>query len=385
MDATLNTLLDSGSSADHLDDVGATHGFDYPSSVEDDGAVHASTREIIVHSRSSSHQSAGTSSVYEDSILPASHSTSAPYSYSSPDYSASQFIQQNSRVHHVSPAQGRSEPGSSLSSLSPQPHLSELNHTYLSNSHLQQPAHPQSSNVFPSETIGGHAAYWTSAMGMARGSQSRNPGSSWPSVPPLNTAGIRDRPLSTLSAPRSDLYSPPSQRAWSSTHSQPSPSNSSASSHLSSQSSHFPVHALSSSSYYATQPHSPGTYQSSTPSSASTHSSSPETYFGSSSHFQGGSFGARSAGYDQPTSFLQLQSSVPHSATSPYQHGAHDPDAQLSARSSAISRSISAAGTLSASSLSQNMHAMAASTHPSGPYSTSSQVSYWDRSKLDGH
>ena len=312
-DAIVNPLLDPSASGDVGDDFSAAHDFDYQSVDGQD------LGRDLAPSRGSSHS--GVASGYDDnSSVTSSHPALSSFGYPGNDFSASQVTSSGTRlrlssIHDHAPSE--TPPLASL----PSHHYSDTSiHSHAYPSHASHPPNTAaSSSGYGSDHIGS-SSLWGGASSGVRGDHNRTMQPTWTSTPPgirpLNVGEqLRERPNSTAHA-KSEVYSHPSPRPWSTSTSQASPAVSSASSHVSSRSSNnYPLQTLSSPFFPAS--HSPGAY----PSSTSSSSPASENYYAPGSQLQGGSYGGRvGGGYEQQ----QYDShSVPHSNT-PHVSLAHE-------------------------------------------------------------
>ncbi|KAH8985031.1 hypothetical protein EDB83DRAFT_232715 [Lactarius deliciosus] len=312
-DATATPLLDPSASGDVGDDFSAGHDFDYQSVDGQDLA------RDLAPSRGSSHS--GVASGYDDnSTVTSPHHALSSFGYSANDFPASQAPSSGTRLRHLSSI--HDHPPSETPSLAslPSHHYPDTSiHSHAYPSHASHsPNTVTSSSGYGPDHIGG-SSFWGGASSGVRGDHGRTIQPTWastpPVIPPLNVGEqLRERPSSTAHA-KSEVYSHPSPRPWSTSTSQASPAISSASSHVSSCSSNsYPLQTLSSPFFPAS--HSPGAYQSSTSSSPT----ASENYYASGSQLQGSSYGNRAGGgYEQ-----QYDShSVPNSNT-PHVSNAHE-------------------------------------------------------------
>ena len=310
-DATANPLLDPSASGDVGDDFSAGHDFDYQSVDGQDLA------RDLAPSRGSSHS--GVASGYDDnSSVTSPHPALSSFGYSGNEFPASQVPSSGTRLRHLSSI--HDHPPSETPSLAslPSHHYSDTSiHSHAYPSHATHPPNTTtSSSGYGPDHMGG-SSFWGGASSGIRGDHSRTIQPTWaatpPVIPPLNIG--EQRPNSTAHA-KSEVYSHPSPRPWSTSTPQASPAVSSASSHVSSRSSNnYPLQTLSSPFFPSS--HSPGAYQSSTSSS----SPGSENYYAPGSQLHGGSYGGRAgSGYEQQ----QYNShSVPHSNT-PHVSSAHE-------------------------------------------------------------
>ncbi|KAI0246561.1 hypothetical protein BJV78DRAFT_126208 [Lactifluus subvellereus] len=313
-DATSNPLLDPSTAGDAGDDFPTAHDFDYQPVDGQDPA------RDLAPSRSSSHS--GIAPGYgENSSVSSPHPALSPYGYSNNDYPTSHVPTSGTRLPTLSSIQDHPPPEAPSMGPLPSHHYPDTAmHSHPYPSHPSQPATsvPSSSAYGPDHIAG--SSFWGSASGI-RGDHGRTIQATWtsapppPVIPPLNVGEqLRERPAAAATHAKSEVYSDPSPRPWSTSTSQPSPAISNAFSRVSSHSSNnYPLQTLTSPLFPA--PHSPGAYQSST-SSSSTPSGSPENYYSSGPQLQGGSYGGRAgSGYEQPTIYashpLQPRSSRP--------------------------------------------------------------------------
>lgn len=333
-------MLDGSPSADAGDEMSGFHEFDYPSPVEDDDSVNHSPRDLAF-----SRTGLLSSAAYEDSQgFPSSHHHPHPHSYSS--YSSSSDLHPHGQLSHsggnrviqLPSVHDRSGSEGSLSGSASQ-HSSSGDLT----SHAGYSSQMQPSQIFGSapDQLGVHAYQWPLPSAPRGATQTRGASTAWPPsmITPLNTGGggpggggRNDRSLPALSASKLDIYTPHSHshlsRPWStSTASQPSPTASSASSHLSSQSySHQPLPTLSAPFFpdgRTGPPPSPPQYHSS---GASSNSASPEAYFSTAAQLplpiaNGSAYGRAGGGaaeYDTPS--YGVHHSHPSGGGGGYQH-----------------------------------------------------------------
>ncbi|KAI9437336.1 hypothetical protein H4582DRAFT_2153630 [Lactarius indigo] len=272
-----------------------------------------------LHRRAAARTS-GVASGYDDnSSVTSPHPALSSFGYSTNDFPASQPPSSGTRLRHLSSI--HDHPPSETPSLAslPSHHYPDTSiHSHAYPSHASHsPNTATSSSGYGSDHMGG-SSFWGGASSGVRGDHGRTIQPTWastpPVIPPLNVGEqLRERPNSTAHT-KSEVYSHPSPRPWSTATSQASPAISSASSHVSSSSNNYPLQTLSSPFFPAS--HSPGAYQSSTSSS----STASENYYASGSQLQGSSYGGRAGGgYEQ-----QYDShSVPHSNT-PHVSSAHE-------------------------------------------------------------
>jgi transcription factor SOX1/3/14/21 (SOX group B)/transcription factor SOX9 (SOX group E) len=315
-DATTNPLLDPSTTGDTGDDFPVAHDFDYQSVDGQDPA------RDLAPSRGSSH--AGMASGYGDnSGGPSPHATISPYGYPTNEYSASHIPASGPRLPHLSSIHVHDHPPSGAPSLAslPSHHYADTSmHSHGYPSHASQP----SANGTSSSTCGPDHIAGSSLWGNVRSDHGRTMQPTWttapPVIPPLSDQ-IRERGGPPTVHTKTEVYSDPSPRPWSTPTSQASPAISSASSHVSSQSSNgYPLQTLS--SPFFPPSHSPGAYQSSA-SSSSTPSGSPENYYSSGSQLQGSSYGGRAGGgYEQAT--IYNSHPVLHSSISHHPSSAHE-------------------------------------------------------------
>ena len=264
-----------------------------------------------------------TSGYGDNPSVPSPHATLSPYGFPTSDYPASHIPASGPRLPHLSSIHVHDHTPSEVPSLAslPSHHYPDTSmHSHAFPSHASQPptSAPSSSAGGPDHIAG--SSFW----GSIRGDHGRAIQPAWttapPVIPPLNVGDqLRERAAAAVHT-KSEVYSDPSPRPWSTSTSQASPAISSASSHVSSQSSNgYPLQTLS--SPFFPPSHSPGAYQSST-SSSSTPSGSPENYYSSGSQLQGSSYGGRAGGgYEQATIYSHP---VPHSSTSHHTSSAHE-------------------------------------------------------------
>ena len=312
-DATVNTLLDPSASGDAGDDFSAAHDFDYQSVDGQDLA------RDLAPSRGSSHS--GVASGYDDnSSVPSPHPALSSFGYSGNNFPAGQVPSSGTRLRLSSIHDHPPSETPHLASL-PSHHYSDTSiHSHAFPSHVSHPSNTTTSSSGYGSEHTGSSSLWGGASSSVRGDHSRTVLPTWastpPVIPPLNVGEqLRERPSSAAHT-KSEVYSHPSPRPWSTSTSQASPAISSASSHVSSRSSNsYPLQTLSSPFFPAS--HSPGAY----PSSTSSSSPASENYYAPGSHLQGGSYEGRvGGGYEQQ----QYDShSVPHSNT-PHVSSAHE-------------------------------------------------------------
>ena len=313
-DAIVNPLLDPSASGDVGDDFSAAHDFDYQSADGQD------LGRDLAPSRGSSHS--GVASGYDDnSSVTSSHPALSSFGYPGNDFPASQVASPGTRLRLSSIHDNGPSETPPLASL-PSHHYSDTSiHSHAYPSHASHPPNTAtSSSGYGSDHIGG-SSLWGGASSGVRGDHSRTMQPTWTSTPPgirpLNVGEqLRERPNSTAHA-KSEVYSHPSPRPWSTSTSQASPAVSSASSHVSSRSSNnYPLQTLSSPFFPAS--HSPGAY----PSSTSSSSPASENYYAPGSQLQSGSYGGRvGGGYEQQQQYDSH--SVPHTNT-PHVSSAHE-------------------------------------------------------------
>jgi hypothetical protein len=260
----------------------------------------------------------------DSSGVPSPHATLSPYGYPTNEYPASHIPTSGPRLPHLSSIHAHDHPPSETPSLAslPSHHYPDTSmHSHAYPSHASQPptSAPSSSTSGPDHVAG--SSFW----GSVRGDHGRTMQPTWstapPVVPPLNVGDqLRERGPPAVHT-KSEVYSDPSPRPWSTSTSQASPAISSASSHVSSQSSNsYPLQTLS--SPFFPPSHSPGAYPSSA-SSSSTPSGSPENYYSSGSQLQGGSYGGRAGGGYEPATIYSSHP-VPRSNTSHHPSSAHE-------------------------------------------------------------
>lgn len=335
-------MLDGSPSADAGDEMSGVHEFDYPSPIEDDDSMNRSPHDLAFGRTAHS----GMLSYPDSAGFPSSqHHHYRPQPSSYPSYSSSSDLHSHVQLSHsggnrviqLPSVHDRSGSEGSISGSASQHSSSgDLNnhagssHSYSTHSSQIPPSHLFAS---ASEQLGVHAYQWPIPSAPRGANPSRGANAAWPPsmITPLNTGGAgggrNERSLPALSPSKHDVYTPPplhSSRPWSSSNtSQPSPTASSTSSHLSSHSSavHYTQSLPTLSAPFFPDgrggPPSPGQYQS----SASSNSASPEAYFSTAAQLPlatGSAYGRAGGGseYDTPSYGV-------HHSHQPSSYGAH--------------------------------------------------------------